>query len=370
MGTITQRKRANGDVAYTSQIRLKRGGVVIHSEAQTFDRKTDATAWMKRRETELAAPGAIAALSKPDPKLGDVIDQYLTESDTVKKVGRTKKATLKAIAKMALGELKCSEVDSGQLVAFARKRITVDGAKPPTVLNDLALLTGVFAIAEPAWGFPLSTQEMDKAKAVCRQLGYIERADERTRVPTVAEMSKLIPHFLDASRRRPWVCPMFKIVPFALFSTRRMEEITHLRWDDINKEDKTIIVRDAKHPRKKIGNHLTASIPDEAWAIIESMPKVSDRIFPFTTDAIEAQFRRATDWLDIEDLHFHDLRRGGVTRLFEMGKGIPEVASVSLHKDWNMLRRYTNIKKMGDRYKGWEWLKPAIERKWMPKPEK
>lgn len=38
MGTIVPRKRADGSTAYTAQIRMKRKGVLVHSEAQTFDR--------------------------------------------------------------------------------------------------------------------------------------------------------------------------------------------------------------------------------------------------------------------------------------------------------------------------------------------
>jgi len=34
----------------------------------------------------------------------------------------------------------------------------------------------------------------------------------------------------------------------------------------------------------------------------------------------------------------------GISLLFEMGFAIQEVAIVSGHKDWNQLRRYTNLK--------------------------
>jgi site-specific recombinase XerD len=43
-------------------------------------------------------------------------------------------------------------------------------------------------------------------------------------------------------------------------------------------------------------------------------------------------------------LHFHDLRHEGVSRLFEAGYQIQEVAIVSGHKDWAQLKRYTQLK--------------------------
>ena len=59
MGTITARKRKDGTVGYLAQIVIKRKSKVVHREALTFDRRQAANAWLKRRETELAVPGAL-----------------------------------------------------------------------------------------------------------------------------------------------------------------------------------------------------------------------------------------------------------------------------------------------------------------------
>lgn len=40
----------------------------------------------------------------------------------------------------------------------------------------------------------------------------------------------------------------------------------------------------------------------------------------------------------------HDLRREGISRLFEMGYQIHEVALFSGHKDWKQLARYTQLR--------------------------
>ncbi|MNP29016.1 hypothetical protein D3C76_1220220 [compost metagenome] len=59
MATIRARKKADGTGSNTVQIRLKKKGVLVYQESQTFARKQAAQAWAKRRETELAEPGAI-----------------------------------------------------------------------------------------------------------------------------------------------------------------------------------------------------------------------------------------------------------------------------------------------------------------------
>jgi site-specific recombinase XerD len=48
--------------------------------------------------------------------------------------------------------------------------------------------------------------------------------------------------------------------------------------------------------------------------------------------------------LKIKNLHFHDLRHEATSRLFEAGFSIEQVALVTGHKDWKMLRRYTHLR--------------------------
>ncbi|WP_434722669.1 tyrosine-type recombinase/integrase [Mesorhizobium sp. RIZ17] len=69
-----------------------------------------------------------------------------------------------------------------------------------------------------------------------------------------------------------------------------------------------------------------------------------DRIFPFNHKSVGTAFRRGCGDLDIRDLHFHNLRHEGTSRLFEAGFTIEQVALVPGHKDWKMLRRYTHLK--------------------------
>lgn len=170
------------------------------------------------------------------------------------------------------------------------------------------------------------------------------------------ELGTILQHFMDRRQRVPQAMPMHKVIVFALFSTRRQEEIIRIRWEDYEPKNKRVLVRDMKNPGEKIGNDVWVDLPDEAMAVIESMPKKKDEIFPYSTDAVTANFTRACKLLGIEDLHFHDLRHEGVSRLFELGWNIPHVAAVSGHRSWISLKRYTHIRQTGDKYAGWEWL--------------
>jgi integrase len=150
---------------------------------------------------------------------------------------------------------------------------------------------------------------------------------------------------------------MGTIIGFAMFSTRRLEEITRIQWADLDAVTSRILVRDMKNPGEKMGNDVWCDLPPEALRVIGTMPRgATAQIFPFTRDAISASFTRACKLLAILDLHFHDLRHDGVSRLFELGKTIPQVAAVSGHRSWQSLKRYTHLRQAGDKYEGWPWL--------------
>lgn len=356
MGTITKRKRSNGSTGYTAQIRLMRDGKAVHSEAKTFDRRQAAQAWIGKREAELSKPGALEETKRPKATLADVIDCYVRES--VKGIGRTKGQVLQAIKSYAIADLDVKDIDSTQLVGFAKE--LSEGRQPQTVQNYLSHLSSIFAIARPAWGYDLEPQAMADAQKVLKRLGIISKSKKRTRRPTMEELDLLMAHFADRSKRTPQAMPMHRVIAFALFSTRRQEEITLIAWDDLDEDGCRVLVRDMKNPGEKVGNDIWCEMPPEALEIVKAMKGADPkRIFPYSTDAISANFTRAVKVLGIENLHFHDLRHEGVSRLFEMGRSVPQAASVSGHRSWSSLQIYAHLRHSGDRFAGWRWL-PAV----------
>lgn len=348
MGTILPRKRKDGTVGYTAMIRIKRGGVIVHKETETFEREQVAKAWMKKRETELAQPGA---LDKPtDPTLAEVIDKY--NLDTQREHGKTKDQVLRTIKNSGLGAMRCSQIRSPDIIAYAQSI----KAQPQTVGNYLSHLSSVFAVARPAWGYPLDKQAMEDARVVAVQLGIIARSKERTRRPTLDELDKLMRYYTVMELKRKDAIPMTRLIPFAIFSTRRQEEITRMMGVDLDKTNLEIIVRDMKNPGEKIGNDVRTALTPEALQLIELQPATPGKIWPHNAESVSTSFSRACVFLGIEDLHFHDLRHEGISRLFELGWNIPRVAGVSGHRSWKSLQRYTHIRQVGDKYKDWPWL--------------
>jgi integrase len=360
MGTIQRRTRKDGTVAYTASIRLKRDGKLVLSLSETFSREPAARAWISKKEEEASKPGGLDRLAKTQalsclglssaPTLADAIKLYNETNNKI--VGRTKTQVLRTISESDLAQLPCHMVTSERLVQFAE--LLGSDKQPQTVMNYMSHLQAVFAVAKPAWGLDLNPQAMRDALMVCKRLSLTSKSNQRERRPTTEEIQNLVEFFHDKWKRGRSL-PMHKVVVFALFSTRRQEEIIRIRWDDL--ETDRVLVRDMKHPGDKQGNNVWVELVPEARRVIDTMPKTKPEIFPYSTDAVSAAFTRACKYLNITGLHFHDLRHEGVSRLFEMGKTIPQAASVSGHKSWQSLQRYSHMRATGDKWKDWSGWK-------------
>lgn len=348
MGTIVERRRKTGGTAFMAKIILKRDGRIIHRESRTLETRTAAKNWMRDREYELSRPAEIARMTSPAiPTLADAIERYLEDTPHLAKTGRS---YLSRIAGMEIGRKPCDRIVSADIVDMART--LTETIAPQTVHNYVAYLSSVFRLARPAWSMPLSYDEIKGAWVVLRRMRLVASSNSRDRRPTLEELDRMLEFF---ERQALLRIPMVKIVAFAIFSTRRRDEITRMRWIDYEPQHKRVLIRQMKDPRKKID--VWVDLPDEAMAIIATMPKVAPEIFPFRGASIGTAFAAATEMLGIEDLHFHDLRHEGISRLFEMGLNIPNVALVSGHRSWSSLSRYTHIRQQGDKYADWPWLK-------------
>lgn len=278
MGTITSRRRKDGSTGYTAQLRIMRDGVRVYQESQTFDRKQTAQAWLKKRETELAQPGALERAKRKGSTVQQMIARYVEQFGTT--LGRTKEATLKAIGETWLGELEDRELTSQRLVEYGQWRMGLEGGgvQAQTVGNDLSHLAAVLSIARPAWGYEIDRHAMADARRVLKKMGMISKSKERDRRPEPQELDLLLEYFFEMQRRRPASINMPKIIAFAIFSTRRQEEITRIRWEDLDERRQAVLVRNMKNPGQKIGNHVWCHLPDEAWAILQSMPRECEEI--------------------------------------------------------------------------------------------
>jgi integrase len=341
MATIKARKQSNGSTRYTAVVRIRRGTTVLHQESQTFTHRAAALSWAKHREVALEEPAALTRQRHGTPTLAELIRWYINTFETVSRWQRSKQTHLEFLERHSLSKIEVLTLTSADLIRHVQTR-RADGAGPATVLNDLIWIGVVLRAAKSVKELPVVPEIVQQARSACRELRLVAKPKKRTRRPTADELKRLREHFKSRDRRA--TIPMLAVMEFAITSARRESEICRLEWRDNDETARTGLVRDAKHPTGKDGNHRRFKYTPEAWALVSAQPETSDRIFPYDAKSVGAAFTRACHLLGIQDLRFHDLRHEAISRLFERGYQIHEVAQFTLHESWNELKRYTNLK--------------------------
>ncbi|SDK79306.1 tyrosine-type recombinase/integrase [Aliiruegeria lutimaris] len=341
MASIYQARKDGG---WTAQVNL--GG---KRRSKTFPKQADAKRWARQQEATIDTKGA-RVRTVDDTRLNDLIQCYLTECIDVTAISRSKESTIRHISEL-LGRARLSDLTVARYQDFAKER-TAEGAGSTTIGQDLTYIHTILKTAGPLLDAPYESAlgNYHAARRILSMSGKVTRSEERDRRPSDSELLQLREQW--AKRRR--VVPMWDITLFAISTAMRLSEITRIRWDDLDEDNRTVVIRDRKHPRSKKGNDQTVPLlcgpaviggeTVDPIALIQRQVRTDAEIFPYDSGTISTSFTRGVAACGIEGLRFHDLRHDGVSRLFEAGYDIPQVSLVSGHESWSNLKRYTNLR--------------------------
>jgi len=118
-------------------------------------------------------------------------------------------------------------------------------------------------------------------------------------------------------------------------------ELLNMRWRDVWVQRRTLDI-----PVAKNGHARTIPLSSGALmalrALNDSGTSPAERILPITHDAAKMAWKRLAKRVGLTDLRFHDLRHEAISRFFQKGLSVPEVALISGHRGPRMLFRYTH----------------------------
>ena len=112
-----------------------------------------------------------------------------------------------------------------------------------------------------------------------------------------------------------------------------------MQWDHIDWDKRILHIPDTTngHPR-------TIPLTPTAIRVLEELPRINSDVIGMSGNAIRLAWERLKKKAGVKDLRFHDLRHEAISRFFEMGLSVPEVALISGHRDPRMLFRYTHLR--------------------------
>ncbi|WP_020504327.1 tyrosine-type recombinase/integrase, partial [Lamprocystis purpurea] len=325
-----------------------------YSETKTFTKKATAKAWAAEREEQIRRDPA-AAKTRAEHQgvtVATLIEHYLKARETVAPLGRSKGAHLRMLLGFDLARCAALTLTAQQVVEHIQGR-RAGGTGGATVANDLIWRRVVFRYARTALGVPVDPHVLDDASEICRAERMITRPQRRKRRPTDDELTRIAERFRSLrlrSRRNPGP-PMDLILWAAIYSCRRLDELCRMRLSDFDREHRTWMIRDLKHPDGSAGNDREMLVTDRFLAVVDAILALpgrdpdEDRLLPYNSKTVGTYWQRQLKVLGVVDLHFHDLRREGCSRLAEAGMTIPEIQRVSLHDSWSSLQIYVNMGK-------------------------
>ena len=311
------------------QVQIRRQGQPDSS--RTFSTIRDAKEWARTVEVQ-----ADRCELGPDRKslkrisLAVLVVRYRDEVAINKRGARDEVIVLNAFLRHPICQRALSELSTADFAKYRDERLLE--VKPATLRRQLNPIQNMFEVARDEWGIPIKENPLTKLKLKATD-------NKRERRLREGELERIIQ--ASSKNRNPYVLP---VILFALETAMRRGEILSLQWDQVDLKRSSVTILESKN-----GYSRTIPLSPKALELLHSCMDIgecskgnSDLVFPITPNALRLSWVRLCRRADITNLHFHDLRHEAISRFFELGLTVPEVASISGHRDIRMLMRYAH----------------------------
>jgi len=318
MATI--RKRGN-----RYQVQIRRLGT--RAIAKSFLKRADALEWSRMMEARADRGDLpVSSAELKGIKVKDILIRYRDTVCIKKRSCETEVYTINAFLKTRIALMSLTQVTPADFYTYREKRLRT--VKPATINREFGIYKHAFDTALIEWGFPRFRNPLENIKKLKMNNGRDRRLeeDELNRIEQAASRTK-----------NPYIMP---IIFFALETAMRRGEILNINYHDIDYKTKTLHI-----PITKNGHSRTIPLTARAIEILRTVKMLEyNKPFPITANALRLSWERLTVRAKVDDLCFHDLRHEAISRFFERGLSIPEVALISGHRSYAMLQRYTHLK--------------------------
>jgi integrase len=252
-----------------------------------------------------------------------LLQRYVETVTPTKRGAAQERYKVRLILNHAIADLSLDRLTAMELAKFRDERL--QQVAGDTVRREMALIQHCLELARKEWGVgPLLNP--------VRQIKLPPPGRSRTRRASPAELALLLGA---SSRTRCYWLPA--MILMAIETGMRRSELLSIEWANVNEGSRTVYLETTKngHPR-------TVPLSAAALSAIQQMPRNHDKVFPVTANAFRLAWERLRRRTGIAGLRFHDLRHEAVSRFFEKGRSMPEVAAISGHRDPRMLMRYAH----------------------------
>lgn len=288
--------------------------------------KAEAQAWAAAQEQTIyrgeVRPSDFQVVRLP---LSELLHRYEAEISARKRGADRESFKIRVLLRSSIASLPVAEVNGAMIAAYRDSRLAI--VKPGTVRREMALLRHCLEIARREWGIPMPRNPFTEVKLP-------SPANSRERRLETGDIQVI---WSALQNSKAWYLrPMIEL---AIETGMRRGELLALLWTDVDLRKRLTTL-----PITKNGKSRKVPLSSQAVKILNELPDTGGRVFPITHGAFRQAWDRLMKRCGIDDLCFHDLRHEAISRFFELGLSVPEVALISGHRDYRMLFRYTHIR--------------------------
>ncbi len=245
-----------------------------------------------------------------------------------------------------------SSLSEEMISDFRGKLLKENGLSEKTVKDILIVLRSIFKYIEETVGEDIPHIEISYPKPQKREMRVLNREEQR--------------------RLEQYLCQDMDFCKFgiylALYTGLRIGEISTLRWQDISREERTLMVSATMQrlpdPQQSLGRKtkVVISAPksragvrviplsDELYALCCKMNPGKSEAFVLTGSecymeprALQYRFHTIAKACNLENVHFHTLRHTFATRCVEVGFDIKSLSEILGHANTRItLDRYVH----------------------------
>nr|WP_082490205.1 site-specific integrase [Methylobacterium sp. Leaf122] len=317
MATIRKRGRS-------WQVQVRHVGFPTRSKS--FSSKAAAIAWAQARERDYASTDDPTERPAGDSlTVGELLQRYQTEITALKRGYASENCRINNILRHPVATVTVAAISSRHFAEYRNSRLRKVG--PDTVRRELTIFRHCFEIARKEWDIPLAKNPLHDIRFPAPGLPREERLSE--------EGANNLYRIVETIRNRH----IASIIVLAIETGMRRGELLSLRWKDVDLEKGTVRLHQTKNGRPR-----TVPLTPRAISEFTRVDRQGENVFQVSSNAVQLSWERIRIRAGLGGLRFHDLRHEAISRFFELGLSIPEVALISGHRDTKMLMRYTHIR--------------------------
>lgn len=334
------------------QVIIKRGEYKHKPLVKTFAKKTLATQWANKIETQIDSGSNFDERDIKNVLVTDLLNRYKEEQiSTFAKTSKESQGYIVNAMVKRFTDVTLNIFDSKFIFAYGVRRLApteldVKPIKADALIKELAILSGMFKFAKVSWGINVRQNEAIEARSMLNTLGYLKGANiQKKRRVSDEEYTKIRQY-----KTRTFTPAKYAFL-LAIETGMRRSELVGMQWDRVYMKEGYYLLESEKSDHTKKTNEKGRVVPltNRAVAllrlvryIMRSKGKLTERVWTWQrADSLTNAMRKFCDRTGIEGLSLHSFRHefGGAQADNDVDIRISSAAMG--HSDLRSVQRYT-----------------------------